>query len=69
MLVVWPPPCTKGNKTRGGFGRKRDSEDGGEQSGRGLPEDTLETHLHVGKVRGYPLSYPIGSLTLARYSL
>ena len=31
------------------FGRKLDSEDGRERSGRGLLEGTLETHLHVGK--------------------
>ena len=31
------------------FGWKVDSEHGGEQSGRGLPEGTPETHLHVGK--------------------
>ena len=32
------------------FGKKLDSEDGGEQSGRGTPE----THLCVGKAWGYP---------------
>ena len=32
------------------FGRKLDSEDGGEWYERGLPKGTLETHLHVGKV-------------------
>ena len=31
------------------FGRKLDSEDGGEQSGRGLPEGTSKTHLRMGK--------------------
>ena len=36
------------------FSRKLDSEDGEERSGRGLPEGTLETHLSVWKVRGYP---------------
>ena len=36
---------------------------------RGLPEGTLETHLRVGKARGYPWSYPTGSLALARDSL
>jgi hypothetical protein len=46
------------------FGRKLDSEDGREQSGRGLPEGTPETHLHVGKAQGYPQSYPTGSLPL-----
>ena len=46
------------------FGRKLDSEDGGERSERGLPKGTLETHLHVGKARGYPRSYPTRSLTL-----
>jgi hypothetical protein len=51
------------------FGQKLDSEGGGEQSGRGLPEGTPETHLHVEKVRSYPLSYPTGSLALARDSL
>ena len=50
------------------FGRKLDSEDGGERAGRGLPEGTPETHLRVGKARGYPWSYPIGSLALARGS-
>ena len=33
------------------FGRKLDSEDGGEWSGRGLPEGTLETHLRMGKAQ------------------
>ena len=47
------------------FGQKLDSEDGGERSGRGTPE----THLHVGKARGYPRSYPTESLALARDSL
>ena len=51
------------------FARKLDSEDGGERSGRGLLEGTPNTHLHVGKARGYPRSYPIGSLALARDSL
>ena len=50
------------------FGRKLDSEDGGERSERGLPEGTPETHLRVGKARGYPLSYPTESLALARGS-
>ena len=36
------------------FGRKLDSEDGGERSGKGLPEGTPETHLRVEKARGYP---------------
>ena len=40
------------------FGRKLDSEDGGERSRRVLPEGTSETHLCVGKARGYPQSYP-----------
>ena len=31
------------------FGRKLDSEDGGEWSGRGLLEGTPETHLSMGK--------------------
>ena len=48
------------------FDRKLDSEDGGERSGRGLPKGTSEIHLCVGKVRGYPQSYPTGSLVLAR---
>jgi hypothetical protein len=51
------------------FGWKLDSEDGGERFGRGLPEGTSETHLRVGKARGYPRSYPTGSLALARDSL
>ena len=51
------------------FGRKLDSEDDGERSGRGLSEGTPETHLRVGKARGYPRSYPTGSLALARDSL
>ena len=50
------------------FGQKLDSEDGGEQSRRGLLEDTPETHLHVGKARGYPWSYLTWSLALARAS-
>jgi hypothetical protein len=51
------------------FGRRLDSEDGGERSGRGLPEGTLETHLRMEKARGYPRSYPTWSLALARDSL
>ena len=51
------------------FDRKLDSEDGGERSGRGLPEGTPETHLYVGKAQGYPWSYPTRSLALARDSL
>ena len=51
------------------FGQKLDSEDGEEQSGRGLPEGTSETHLRVEKARGYPKSYPTGSLALERDSL
>ena len=51
------------------FGQKLDSEDDGERSERGLPEGTLETHLRVGKARGYPWSYLTGSLALARDSL
>ena len=50
------------------FDQKLDSEDGGERSGRGLPKGTPETHLHVGKARSYPRSYPTGSLALARDS-
>ena len=49
--------------------RKLDSEDGGERSRRGLLEGTPETHLRVGKARGYPRSYLTGSLALARDSL
>ena len=45
------------------------SEDGGERSGRGLPEGTPQTHLCVGKAWNYPRSYPTGSLALARDSL
>jgi hypothetical protein len=37
------------------FGRKLDSEDGGEQSGRDLPEGTPETHLHMEKAQGTEL--------------
>ena len=48
------------------FGRKLDSEDGGERSERGLSKGTSETHLRVGKARGYPRSYLTGSLALAR---
>ena len=51
------------------FSRKLDSEGGGERSGRGLPEGTPKTHLRVGKARGYPRSYPTGSLVLAMDSL
>jgi hypothetical protein len=50
------------------FGRKLDSEDGGECSRRGLSEGTPETHLHMGKARGYPWSYLTGSLALAKGS-
>ena len=50
------------------FGWKIDSEDGGEWSGRGLPEGIPETHLRVGKAWGYPRSYPTESLALARGS-
>jgi hypothetical protein len=51
------------------FWQKLDSEDGGEWFGRGLAEGTPETHLRVGKARGYPRSYLTGSLALARDSL
>ena len=51
------------------FVQKLDSEDDGERSGKGLSEGTPETHLRVGKVQGYPRSYPTGSLALARDSL
>ena len=51
------------------FGWKLDSEDGGEQSGRGLSKGTPETHLRVGKAQGYPQSYPTRSLALMRDSL
>jgi hypothetical protein len=51
------------------FSRKLDSEDGGERSRRGLSEGTPETHLRMGKSRGYPQSYPARSLALARDSL
>ena len=50
------------------FGRKLDSEDGGEPSGRGWSKGTPETHLHVGKARGYPQSYLTRSLALVRVS-
>jgi hypothetical protein len=48
------------------FGQKLDSEDGGEQSRKGLPKGTPETHLRIGKARGYPQSYPTGNLAIAR---
>ena len=51
------------------FGQKLDSEDSGEWSTGDLSEGTPETHLHVGKARGYPRSYLIESLALARDSL
>ena len=51
------------------FGWMLDSEDGGEWSGRGLPEGTPKTHLCMEKARGYPRSYPTRSLALARDSL
>ena len=51
------------------FGRKLDSEDDGERSRSGLPEGIPKTHLREGKARGYPLSYPTGSLALVRDSL
>ena len=51
------------------FSWKLDSENGGERSRRGLPKDTPETHLCVGKAWGYSRSYPTGSLALARNSL
>jgi hypothetical protein len=51
------------------FGQKLDSEDRGERSARGLSESTSETHLRMGKARGYPQSYSTGSLALARDSL
>ena len=50
------------------FGQKIDIEDGEERSERGLPEGTPETHLRVGKARGYPRSYLTGSLALVRDS-
>ena len=51
------------------FSRKLDSEDGRERSRSGLLEGTPETHLHVGKARCYPRSYPTWSLALVRDSL
>ena len=51
------------------FGQKLDSEDGGERSGRGLPNGTSETHLRVGKALSYPWSYLTRSLALVRDSL
>ena len=42
------------------FGQKLDSEDGAERSGRGLPEGTLETHLHVEKARVG--AWPLGGI-------
>ena len=51
------------------FSRKLDSKDGGERSGRGLLEGTPETHLRVGKARGYQRIYSTGSLALVRDSL
>ena len=50
------------------FGWKLDSEDVGERSRRGLLEGTSETHLRVGKNRGYPRSYLTRSLALERGS-
>ena len=50
------------------FGRKLDSEDGVERSGRDLPKGTPEIHFHVGKAWGYLQSYPTRSLALARGS-
>jgi hypothetical protein len=46
------------------FGWKLDSEDGRERSRRVTPE----THLRMGKARGYPRSYPTRSLDFARGS-
>jgi hypothetical protein len=60
------PLCVRREQGPQRFPRKLDSEDGGERSVRGLPEDTPETHLHVEKAQGYPWSYPTGSLALAR---
>ena len=52
------------------FGRKLDSEDGGERSGRGLPEGTLEIHgvtrLGAWSLRGAP-TRTRGSLHASRY--
>ena len=63
-FVVWLPSCTGGNKAYSVSAGKLDSEDGMERFGRGLPEGTPETHLHVGKAQSYPRSYPTRSLTL-----
>ena len=51
------------------FSRKLDSEDSREHPGQGLLEGMSETHLRVGKTRGYPRSYSTRSLALARDSL
>jgi hypothetical protein len=50
------------------FAWKLDSEDSGEQYGRGLPECISETHLRMGKARGYPRSYRTRSLAIVRDS-
>ena len=68
MFVVWPSSCTRGNKARGVLAGSLIVKTAG-ASRRGLPEGTSETHLRVGKARGYPRSYPTKSLALARDSL
>ena len=51
------------------FGQKLNSEDSGEHLEEACRKGTSETHLRVGKARGYPQSYPTRSLALTRDSL
>ena len=50
------------------FDRKLDIKDDEERSRRDLLEGTPETHLRMEKARGYPRSYPTGSLAIPRGS-
>ena len=49
----------QGNKDRGGSAGSLIVKTAG-SIGKGLPEGMSETHLRVGKARGYPRSYPTG---------
>ena len=67
-FVVWPPLCTRGNKARGvstGSLIVKMAVSIQERLARRHVGDPLAR----GQARGYPWSYPIGSLALARDSL
>jgi hypothetical protein len=48
VFVVWPPPCTRGNKACSGLTRSLIVK----TAGSGLGEGILEAYLHVEKTHG-----------------